>query len=132
MRILGIDFGLKKIGLAVSTGLLTEPYRVIRFKKKQQVYRQIKKVIENEKITKIVVGESEGKSGQRAREFGDSLSKYLNVEVYYQDETLTTKEAQRLAIDAGIKRKKRKGMEDAYSAALILQAYLEKQIVSTR
>lgn len=132
MRILGIDFGLKKIGLAISTGLLTEPYRVIGFKKKQQVYRQIKKVIENEKITKIVVGESEGKSGQRAKEFGDNLSKLLNVEVHYQDETLTTKEAQQLAIDAGIKRKKRKGMEDAYSAALILQAYLERQIVSTR
>ena len=52
----------------------------------------------------------------------------MAIPVIYQDERLTTKESQRLSIEAGIKRKKRRTLEDAYSAALILQAYLEKTV----
>ena len=126
MQILGIDFGLKKIGLAVSSDFLTEPYQVVRYISKDQVIKQIKTIIKKEKIEAIVVGVSEGSVGKASEKFGKELEKNLSIPVFFQDETLTTQQAQKLAIDAGVRRKKRKGMEDAYSAALILQAFLDK------
>lgn len=126
MRILGIDFGLKKIGLAVSNDLLAEPYQVVKHISKNQVIGRIETIIEKENIEAVVVGISEGTIGKKSEVFGKELEKNLSIPVFFQDETLTTKEAQQLSIDAGINRKKRKGMEDAYSAALILQAFIDK------
>ena len=57
--------------------------------------------------------------------FGKKLEEDINISVVFQDETLTTKEAQDLSQKAGIKRKKRRELEDAYSASLILQSYID-------
>ena len=125
MKILGIDYGRKKIGLAVSEGLLAQPLKVLRYKKFNILCEQLEKKIKALGIEKIVMGISEGTMAEETKEFGRRLQEKLATPVEYQDETLTTKEAQRLSIEAGINRKKRKKMEDAYAAALILQAYLD-------
>ena len=121
MKILGIDYGRKKIGLALGVGSLAEPMKVIRYSDTKTLEGQIKKIVEEENIEKIVVGISEGEMGEESKRFAQSIG----AETF--DETLTSKEAQRLSIEAGISRKKRKGMEDAYAASIMLQSYLDSK-----
>ena len=77
------------------------------------------------KETKTVI-EKKGKTAEETRNFADLLQNKLGIKVYFQDETLTTKDAQEMSISAGIGRKRRRRLEDAYSAALILQQYLDE------
>ncbi|TEU02025.1 Holliday junction resolvase RuvX, partial [Candidatus Woesebacteria bacterium] len=88
---------------------------------------KIIKIIKKEKVNKIVIGVSEGQIGEESKKFGEKLGKKVNLPVHFQDETLTTQDAQALSIIAGIKRKKRRALEDAYSAALILRNYLDSK-----
>ena len=125
MQILGIDFGEKKIGLAKATTMLAEVYGVIRVESVAEAVSKVKKVVQREKIEKIVVGISEGKTAEETRKFEEILSKVVKIPIVFQDETLSTQEAQDLTIEAGINRKKRKELEDAYTAAVILQRYLD-------
>jgi putative Holliday junction resolvase len=118
-KILGIDYGRKKTGLAIAEGPLAEPLFVIRYSDIKTLEAKIKELVEKYKIEKIVIGVSEGKMGKESREFADRLG----AETF--DETLTTKEAQNLSIEAGINQKKRQEMEDAYAAAIMLQNYLD-------
>ncbi len=125
MRILAIDYGQKKAGVALATSLLVEPYKVIRFASSKALIKELGKIIDEEQIEELVVGVSEGKMGQESKRFGEKLKMEFKLPLHFQDETLTTRKAQELSLEAGIKRKKRKELEDAYSAALILQAYLD-------
>lgn len=131
MRILGIDYGRKKIGLAVgdTETRLAEPHSVIRFNTAGERFEKVNQVVQVEQVEQVVVGVSEGKMAQETKKFGEKLKKKLKIPVNFQDETLTTQEAQELSIKAGIKRNKRRMLEDAYSAALILQAYLDAKIL---
>jgi len=119
MKILGIDYGRRKIGIAVSESGLSEPLKVLRVEGFDDAVSKVKKVIESEKPVKVVVGISEGEMGEESKKFANE------IEAETFDETLTSQDAQRLSIEAGVSRKKRKGMEDAYAAALILQNYLD-------
>lgn len=123
MAILGIDYGLSKIGLAVSSGSLAAPLKVIKYSNPDELHNKIQEVLYKEGIEGIVIGVSDGEIEKKSREFG----KKFNLPVYYMDETLSTKDAERLSIEAGIKRKKRRNMEDAYAAALILQQFLDTE-----
>ncbi len=126
MSILGIDYGRRKIGLAISEGFLSEPLKVIRYKKREEAFKEIKSIVLREKVEKIVIGISEGEMLLETKDFAEELAKVVEVPVDYQDETLSTYDAKNLSFGAGIKRKKRRFMEDSYSAALILESYLEK------
>jgi len=121
MKYLGIDYGRRKIGLAVSDGKLAEPLKVIRYKDLIVSIEQIKNVIKREKIEKVVVGMSEGDMAEESKRF----AKMLNAEMY--DETLTSIDAITLSIQGGVKRKKRREMEDAYAATIMLQNYLDSR-----
>jgi putative Holliday junction resolvase len=129
MKIIGIDYGRKKIGLAIADGPLAEPLKVVRFESEEEALRKVEEAIKVEKVEKVVIGISEGKMAEETKEFGEKLKEELKIPVVYQDETLTTNEAQELSIRAGIKRKKRRALEDAYSAALILQSYVDSRRV---
>lgn len=118
MKILGIDYGKAKIGLATAEGPLAEPWKVVR-------PAEIKKIIEKENFDKIVVGVSEGEMGEESKRF----ARALGAETF--DETLTSQDAQRLSREAGLSRKKRRGMEDAFAAAIMLQNYLDTVSYST-
>jgi len=114
------------MGLAIGdfeTGL-AEPLGVIRFGSIEEGLKKVSKVPEASKVSKVILGISEGKMAKEIKEFGNKLQEKLGVPLVFQDETLTTYEAQNLSIEAGIKRKKRRELEDAYSATLILQNYL--------
>ncbi len=112
MRILGIDYGRRKIGLAIAESGLAEPWKVVGIS-------QLENILETEKFDRIVVGISEGEMAEESKRFAEKIG----AETF--DETLTTQDAQRLAVESGMSRKKRKGMEDAYAAAIMLQNYLD-------
>ncbi len=118
-KILGIDYGRSKIGLAIAEGPLAYPLRVVRFNTLEEVLKKIKEEIEKGEIKKVVVGVSEGTMGGESRAF----AKLINAETF--DETLSTYEAQKRSILGGVGRKKRRKMEDAYAATIMLQNYLD-------
>ncbi len=125
MVILGIDWGDVKLGVAIAVGTFSEPLKVIRYEEFNLLLKELQEIIEKEGIEKVVVGISEGASGVKATEFSKNLKKVLDIPVETYDETLSTYEAQRLARESGIKRKKRKELEDAYAASVMLQSYLD-------
>lgn len=129
MRILAIDYGRKKAGVAVADfeSKLAEPLSVIRFENQDEAIKKVSEVAKIENATTVVVGISEGEMAKETKEFGKKLEGNLKIPVIYQDETLSTQEAQELSIGAQIKRKKRHKLEDAYAAALILQSYLDSK-----
>lgn len=127
MRILGIDFGLAKIGLAIADSGLAQPLGVV--KNGPQSLKKISQLIDQEEIEKIVIGVSQGKIGQKAKEYGKKLGQLTKVEIVFQDETLTTKEAIGKMIEAGKRQKYRREKEDAFAAAIILQAFLDRKNV---
>ncbi len=103
--ILGVDFGLKNIGLAISEGFIAEPLKTVHS------LSEIKKIAGDLKIAKIIVGISEGKSRRLAEEFGNDLKNVLGLPVEFVDETLTSHEA---------------GQKNhSKAAAIILQRYLD-------
>ncbi len=127
MKTLGIDYGRKKIGLAIAEGKLAEPYKVIHNDKDRSLFKKIKEIVKSEDITRIVIGISEGRLKAETKKFGKILKENLGVVLEYWDETLTTKEANRLSIQAGIRRQKRKSLEDAFAAALMLQSFIDQE-----
>ena len=124
MKILGIDYGRKKIGLAVvdSQNKFSVPLKVIETTSWES---QLKKIVESEEIQKIVIGLPSGLMDFEIKKFGQKLSRMVLVEVKYFDETLTSKEAQGLMIGLGKKAKARKKKEDAIAAAIMLQLFIE-------
>jgi len=125
MQILGIDYGRRKIGIALSDERLIGGLTVVRYEDEKKALEKIIKIIKKEKVNKIVIGVSEGQIGEESKRFGEKLGKKVNLPVHFQDETLTPQDAPALSIIAGIKRNKRRALEDASSAALILQNYLD-------
>lgn len=127
MNYLGIDYGRRKMGLATGDdgSKLADPFRVMKFKVESEALEKISKLVKELEISKIVLGISEGAMAMESKKFGEKLNKKCKIPVLYQDETLSTADAQNMSIQAGIKRSKRKGMEDAYAASIILQKYLD-------
>lgn len=119
MKILGLDYGKNKVGVAFADGPLADPIKVIRYANIDDLILKIKEVSEEFSVEKIVVGVSEGKMGEESLEF----AKKIGAETV--DETLSTVDAQNLSREAGIPQKKRHEMEDAYAAAIILQNYID-------
>lgn len=125
MRLLGIDYGRAKVGIALGEGFLTEPYKVIRYENVDVLIKQIDEIVKKENIARMVVGVSESVIAKESEEFAKKLNETINIPVDLQDETLSSLDAQRISMELGINRKKRKGLEDAYAAAIMLQSYLD-------
>jgi putative Holliday junction resolvase len=119
MKTLGIDYGRSKIGVAIGINSFAEPFKVIRVNSFDDSLQKVKKEIDVEKPDRVVVGISEGEMAEESKKFADGIGAVTF------DETLTSKDAQKLSIEAGIKRKKRHALEDAYAASLMLQNYLD-------
>lgn len=123
MKYLGVDFGLRRVGLATSEGTLASPWQVIEGRRLHDFVRQIKQMVKQEGFDKVIVGKAEGKIGQTVDGFVNLLKKSgLNVET--TDETLSSQKAIRKMIEENIPREKRR-INDTYSAAIILQDYLD-------
>jgi len=125
MILVAFDYGRKKVGMAVADGPMARPVKVIRGRNFQEILDKSVAEIEFHEAQKVIIGLSEGQLSFEQKNFASEIAKRTSLPVELQDETLTTYDAKRAAIEAGIGRLKRKKMEDAYSAALILQSYLD-------
>jgi putative holliday junction resolvase len=133
MRILGIDYGRRRLGLALSdeTELLASPLPVrIRTDEKAD-HAFLCDLIRERGIGRAVVGlplrmnGSHGEMANEALDFGATLAARCRIPVDTFDERLTTREAERVLVQADLPRARRRNLRDSVSAVLILQGYLE-------
>ena len=133
-KYLGIDFGDRRVGLAISdlNKEIAFPRDFLLYKKIDQLIKEIKSLCEEEGVIKIVIGlpiQMDGTFGERViktQKFGQKIKEIIpGVDVEYFDERLTTQIATQLLHEQGIKAKDHKDKNDAISAHLILQAYLD-------
>ena len=136
MRILGLDFGSKTVGVAVSDELLitAQGVEIVRRKspsKLRQTLARIEELIEQYGVEKIVLGypknmnNTEGERCEKTKEFKEMLERRTGLEVVLWDERLTTVAADRSMMEAGIRREHRKEYVDEIAAIFILQGYLD-------
>ena len=135
MTILALDVGQKRIGVAISgpNDLLARGLAVIRVRNRQQSLAAVRRLVEEEGVSAVVVGlplHMNGTAGEQARKaesFARQLARTVPVPVTLWDERLSTVEAQRALIEAGVRRKARRARLDAAAAAAILQSYLDHE-----
>lgn len=127
MRYLSVDFGLKRLGLATSEGELASPLKTIEIKGFKDAVEKVERLIRAEGFKKIIVGLPEGKMGKTVLGFINSLKK-RGFDVEYADETLSSQKAVAQMIELNIPKNKRH-INDAYSAAIILQNWLDSHSV---
>lgn len=132
-RILGLDFGTKRVGAAVSDPRreIATPLEVYERRDPTQDARHYRQLVEENEVEWIVVGLPVHLGGQTsgsavlARKWGDWLAEATGLRIVYVDERFTTVEAEESLIAAGIKRSRRKGLRDMLAARLLLQNYLD-------
>jgi putative Holliday junction resolvase len=132
MRLLGVDHGDSRIGLSISDELayFAHPYRTLP--SDSQVFQEIRRVVEREKITAIVIGLPKnmdgtlGPSAAKAKAFAGELALVIPaLKIIFWDERLTTVEAQRALHTAGKNARQSKKMIDQVAAQILLQSYLD-------
>ena len=134
MRLMGIDFGDARVGIAFSDPLMimSQGYKTIKNDGTENLYKEIAEIVKEKDVTKIVIGlpknmdNSQGFRTDATMEFADKLKKYISVEIDFSDERLTTVSAHGFLNEMNVRGKKRKGAVDTLSAALILETYMKK------
>ncbi|MGN0515737.1 Holliday junction resolvase RuvX [Eubacterium sp.] len=134
MKILSVDYGDVRTGIAMSDvrGMLASPFCVIEESYQPKLVDRIVQIVEENKIEKIVIGlprNMDGSYGYRCdecRSLGDAINEKIDVDIFYEDERLTTVMAHNVLSDNNVRGKKRKQTVDAVSAVMILQSFLDK------
>jgi len=133
LRILGLDYGEKRIGVAIcdELGLTAQGLPTIIRKTKKHDWEILGSLIRNYKVEKIVIGYpvrldgSEGIQCEKVNRFTALLEATFFLPVVKWQETFSTKEAEEILINSGVRWEKRKKMVDKLAACLILQGYLD-------
>lgn len=133
-RLLGLDVGGKRIGVAVSDAgqILSSPWGMVE--QGSRAIEQIQRIVQETGAIAIVAGLPTGMSGREGaqatetRRFADAAGDELGLPLAYWDERLTSSQAERMLIDAGMRRKDRRGQIDALAASLMLQSYLDARL----
>jgi len=131
-RILGIDFGERRIGLAISDalGITAQGLPTLDTKKTKDIFTHLENIIKEKNVTKVVVGMPKnmngtiGPKGMEVTEFMQELTKKTKIEVIPWDERLTSAQSLKAMREMGTKQK-HKEVTDRISATLILQSYLD-------
>lgn len=123
--ILAIDFGTKRIGLAISRGTLAEPLKIIA--NDEHTFANLIQLCQQETVTELVVGLSENEMAQQTKAFVKELQQHLSLPVTFMDETLSSKTVSTKLKDRGVTLKKRQQPIDHLAAAEFLQEYLDLQ-----
>ena len=138
MRIMGLDFGSKTVGVAVSDELLLTAQGIETIHRKspgklRQTLARIQALIEEYQVDRIVLGfpknmdNTQGERCQKTLEFQELLEKRSGLAVVLWDERLTTAAAERVLMESGVRRENRKRYVDQIAAVFILQGYLDVQ-----
>jgi putative Holliday junction resolvase len=135
VRILAVDHGEKRIGLALSdrTATIVSPLKVIDHVSRTIDAAQVANLASENEAGLIVIGQSfdeEGRpnlAGRRAAKFADALKQQTQIPVILWDESFSTQDARATRIEMGVSRKKRAGHIDELAAVMILRSYLESK-----
>ena len=135
MRLMGIDYGDARVGIALSDPLMimSQGYKTIQNDGTDALYTEIVEIIKEKEVTKIVIGlpknmdNSQGFRTDATMEFAEKLKTFTDVEIDFSDERLTTVSAHGFLNEMNVRGKKRKGAVDTLSAALILETYMKKK-----
>lgn len=136
MRIMGLDYGSKTVGVAISDplGITAQGIETITRKDENKLRKtcaRIEALIEEHQVEKIVIGLPKhmnndiGIRAEKSMEFAEMLKRRTGLEVQMWDERLTTMEAERTLIESNIRREDRKKYIDKIAAVFILQGYLD-------
>ena len=133
MRILAVDHGEKRIGLALSdpTATIASPLQVIKHTTRLMDAAQVANLASDNEVGLIIIGQSfdeEGTpnlAGRRAANFADVLKEQTDIPIELVDESFSTQDARSTVIEMGLPRKKRRGHHDALAAVMILRSYIE-------
>lgn len=132
-RILGLDPGERRIGVALSDplGMIAQPHCVID-SRQQDVAVELLRIVAEQEVIRIVIGlpiSLDGKehaAAQRARSFGDEVREITGFDPVFTDERFTTSVAEEALIEGGVRRAKRRVTRDKVAAAVMLQRYLDQ------
>lgn len=138
MRVMGLDFGSKTVGVALSDEMkiTAQGMEIIRRKtenKLRQTLARIEEIAKEKNVDSIVLGypknmnNTEGDRCEKTKEFKEMLERRIQLPVYLWDERLTTVEADRIMIESNVRREDRKNYVDQIAATLILQGYLDSR-----
>ena len=138
MRVMGLDYGSKTIGVAISDplGLTAQGIEIIRREEENKLrksLRRIEELIKEYQVEEIVLGfpknmnNTVGERAEKSLEFKEMLEKRTGLPVVMWDERLTTVAADKAMMEAGIRRENRKDYVDMIAATLILQGYLDRR-----
>jgi putative Holliday junction resolvase len=135
MRILGLDYGDRRVGVALSDpfGWTAQGLEMIERKREGDDFRRIAALVKEHEVDSIVVGLPKnmngtiGPRGEICMAFAEELRQTLSLPVHLWDERLTTVAATRTLIEADVSRRKRKLVVDKMAAALLLQNYLDSR-----
>ena len=136
MRILGLDYGEKYVGVAVSDplGITAQPLETIQRKEENKLRRtfaRIEELVGEYGVEKIVVGlpknmnDTEGISADKCRDFAANVARRTGIEVILWDERLSSVSAKRILMESGVRRENRKDLIDKIAAGIFLQNYLD-------
>ncbi|MBP2099017.1 Holliday junction resolvase RuvX [Enterococcus rivorum] len=137
MRVMGLDVGSKTVGIAVSDpfGWTAQGVEIIRIDEAQGEFgfTRLTELVKEYEVTQFVVGlpknmnNTIGPRAEASMEYGDKIKELFNIPVEYQDERLTTVQAERMLVEqANASRAKRKKVIDKLAAVMILQNYLDR------
>ena len=132
---MGIDYGDKRIGIALTDALciISSPFEVYQNKGVEDAVEHIAKLVQEYNVGEIAMGlpvNMDGTEGERAvlhRDIGAKIADKTGVTVFYIDERLTSAEAEEILISSGVRREKRKELIDKISAQIILQTHIESK-----
>lgn len=130
-KILGLDLGLRRIGVALSDGQTVASQETIVSENRDEAIQKILKICHEEQIDKIILGlpkSQSGEAGDLVRSFAMEINKLISIPIEFVDETLTSKEAERLLTERQINPRSEnyKKEIDRISAKLILEQYLNQ------
>lgn len=131
-RILGLDPGERRIGVAISDplGIIAQPHTVID-RRRDDVERELRNLCAQYEVTEIVVGLPvslggiEGPAADSARSFGDWVTEVTGCPVTYRDERFTSVSAEHVLLEGGARREQRRLVRDKVAAAIMLQSHLD-------
>jgi len=137
VRKLGIDYGAKRTGLAITDvmGIVASPLETFMSQGMKQDIEHIVGIINTKQVDTVIIGmpyNMDGTMGKRAKStefFGRTLSKAIKVPVIFRDERLTTVEAYDKLNQAKVKKKKQKAVVDQVAAQIILQDYINSALI---
>lgn len=134
-RYLGIDYGEKRVGIAISdpTHIIAQPFTVIENRSRKYLIEELKKIVDLQNVSKIVLGlpitmkGGDSRKTREVRKFAKMLSEKLNLEVLLEDESMTSWQAEQSLRQMGKKPSRHKSKIDQLAAQIILQDFINQE-----